>query len=408
VAHHNASPLQRSLRTLAKLYLMASLAPDVDLELIRGRAVTQENPGTNELLTSILHVLHKLDSRLDEQSKCIQALSEILSTSSTDLKEPRTLSAITNEPEGAGKQGGTVNGKAGQHVLPAHGLNRDEGPSKKRTVLIPPIIADNKPQREELNEAFQSSPFGPRYRKGDELINAVKQAKTFIKERRGLEGILVEDTDLIEILVEDTEGNVTKLDYVNDGDAYLGQKTLRESVDDNNLENNSHGTSGPNLVTLQARTVRYLQFPPPAYWQPGMRTLLRERTAEQNFTSLELDRVGRLHLGTLWAAPPDGRVEFSFQSHHLKWLGRQQGTEHISKIGDSLKSLDDMGKNIRWDPCLLIEDYGLALDSTAVPFRRTVRTIPKTKAEVNLIRYSTTIMSSSKVREYMAPWKRIV
>jgi hypothetical protein len=58
---------------------MASLAPDVDLELIRGRAVAQENPGTNELLTSILHVLHKLDSRMDEQSKWIQALSEILS-----------------------------------------------------------------------------------------------------------------------------------------------------------------------------------------------------------------------------------------------------------------------------------------------------------------------------------------
>jgi hypothetical protein len=139
-----------------------------------------------------------------------------------------------------------------------------------------------------------------------------------------------------------------------------------------------------------------------------MRTLLRERTAEQNFTSLELGRIGRLHLGTLWAAPPDGRVEFSFQSHHLKWLGGQQGTEHISKVGDSLKSLDDMGKNIRWDPCLLIEDYGLGPDSTAIPFLRTVRTIPKTQTEVRLIRHSTTTTSISKVREYMAPWKRIM
>jgi hypothetical protein len=135
---------------------------------------------------------------------------------------------------------------------------------------------------------------------------------------------------------------------------------------------------------------------------------LRERTAEQNFTPLELERIGRVHLGALWAAPPDGRVEFSFQSHHLEWLGRQQATEHISKIGDSLKSLDEMGKNIRWDPCLIIEDYGLAPDSTAIPFLRTVRTIPKTQAEVNLIRHSTTRMSLKKNREYMAPWKRIV
>jgi hypothetical protein len=78
---------------------MASLAPDVDLEL-RARAATQENPGTNDLLTSIIHVLHKLDSRLDEQSKCIQALSEILSTGSTGSKELRILSATTNEAEG--------------------------------------------------------------------------------------------------------------------------------------------------------------------------------------------------------------------------------------------------------------------------------------------------------------------
>jgi hypothetical protein len=387
---------------------MASLAPNVDLLEPRGGAVTQENPGTNELLTSILHVLHKLDSRLDEQSKCIQALSKILSTSSPGLKEPRILSASTNKPEGAGKQEEPINEKAAQYVLQSHESNKDERPSKKRTVLIPPIIADNKPQREELNEAFQSSTFGPRYRKGDELTNSVKQAKTLFKEQRGREGILVEDTNLIEILVEDTAGNVTKLDYVNDGDAYLGQKILRESVEENDLDNGSSVPSGPNLVTLQARKVRYLQFPPPTTWQPGMRTLLRERTAEQNFTSLELERVGRVHLGALWAAPPDGRVEFSFQSHHLKWLGRQQGTEHISKIGDSLSSLDDMGKNIRWDPCLLIEDYGLAPDSTAIPFLRTVRTIPKTQAEVNLIRHSTTTMSLSKNREYMAPWKRIV
>jgi hypothetical protein len=66
VVHHNASPLQRSLYTVAKLYLMASPAPEVDLLELRGSAVTQENPGTDELLTSILHVLHKLDSRLDE------------------------------------------------------------------------------------------------------------------------------------------------------------------------------------------------------------------------------------------------------------------------------------------------------------------------------------------------------
>jgi hypothetical protein len=77
---------------------MASLAPDVDLELIRGRAVTQENPGTNELLTSILHVLHKLDSRMDEQSKCIQALSEILSAGSTSSIEPRILSRARKNP----------------------------------------------------------------------------------------------------------------------------------------------------------------------------------------------------------------------------------------------------------------------------------------------------------------------
>ena len=76
----------------------------------------------------------------------------------------------------------------------------------------------------------------------------------------------MEDTDLIEILVEDTEGNVTKLDYVNDGDAYLGQKTLRESVEGNDLDNDSNVTSGPNLVTLQARKVRYLHFP---HQQPG-------------------------------------------------------------------------------------------------------------------------------------------
>jgi hypothetical protein len=140
-----------------------------------------------------------------------------------------------------------------------------------------------------------------------------------------------------------------------------------------------------------------------------MRTLLPERTAEQNFTSLELGRIGRLHLGTLWAAPPDGRVEFSFQSHHLKWLGRQQGTEHISKIGDSLKSLGDMGKNTRWDPCLLIEDYGhwhkIRLQYHS--FEQFVQ-FPKTQAEVNFIRHSTTTTSISKVREYMAPWKRIM
>jgi hypothetical protein len=281
-------------------------------------------------------------SRVNGSKRCLRSYQH-----STSSIEPRILSASTKEPESARKQEELLNQTARQQVLPSHGSDKDEGPSKKRTVLIPPIIADNKQQREELSEAFQSSPFGPRYRKGDELINAVKQAKTFINEQRGLEGILVEDTDLIEILVEDTEGNVTKLDYVNDGDAYLGQKTLRESVNDNNLENDSHGTSGPNSVTLQARTVRYLQFPPPATWQPGMRTLLRERTVEQNFTSLEPERVGRLHLGTLWAAPPDGRVEFSFQSHHLKWLGHQQGTEYISKVGDSLKSVDDIGKNLR-------------------------------------------------------------
>ena len=71
----------------------------------------------------------------------------------------------------------------------------------------------------------------------------------------------MEDTDLIEILVEDTEGNVAKLDYVNDGDAYLGR-----SVEGNDLDNDSNITPGPNLATLQARKVRYLHFP---HQQPG-------------------------------------------------------------------------------------------------------------------------------------------
>ena len=97
--HHYTSLFVWNFQSFAKLYLTASLAPNVDLEPTGKAFLHKRILVPNELLVSILHMFLKLDCRLDEQSKRIQALSEIISTSSPGVKEPRVLSAITNEFE---------------------------------------------------------------------------------------------------------------------------------------------------------------------------------------------------------------------------------------------------------------------------------------------------------------------
>jgi hypothetical protein len=374
---------------------MSSLAPDAGRE--DGRRTIPDNIGTNELLASILNVLQRLDSRMDEQSKFIQALTHSLSSGTS--KDAHITPSGLRGSTGSEDQGELLRPGIPPRIPPQPLCdNRELSSNGSNRIMIPSSIsADNKRQRDQFKEAFQSSPFGPHFAKTEKFANVANMVKSIIND----------PASPVQIFVEDTEGHVNQVDYTNDDDeSYLGSKPLNESAGSSmDVRLGRNIVPELNLAAIHVPKVPYLDFPAPSVWLPGTRTFTRNRAPVETLTKMELEKIGSIHLGTLWVAPPDCRVNFSFQSHHLKWLGHQKWTEQISQTSNSLRRLDDMEKNIRWDPCLLIEDYGLSALSTPIQYLQTVRKVTKTRAEVSLIRQPGT---SSRAGEYMAPWRRIV
>jgi hypothetical protein len=373
---------------------MSSLAPDAGRE--DGRRTIPDDIGTNELLASILNVLQRLESRMDDQSKFIQRL--------TDLSSSGTSKDAYITPSGRrGSTGSEDQGELLRPGTPPQALSDDRELSSNGSnrIMIPPsILADNKRQRDQFKETFQSSPFGPHFAKTEKYANVAKMVKS-------VKSIINGPASPVQIFVEDTEGQVNQIDYTNDDDeSYLGSNPLNESAGSSmDVRPGRSVVPELNLPAVHVPKVPYLHFPAPSVWLPGTRIFNRNGPPVEPLIEMELEKIGSVHLGTLWVAPPDCRVNFSFQSHHLKWLGHQKGTEQILQTSNSLRQLDDTEKNTRWDPCLLIEDYGLSALSTPIQFLRTVRKVTKTRAEVSLTRQPGT---SSRAGEYMAPWRRIV
>jgi hypothetical protein len=364
-----------------------------------GRKLMPDSPSTNELLAGILNVLQRLDSRMDEQSRSIQALTERLSSGARNDVHITPIDRGGSESTGSEDQAeflrpGTPP-HASQHPLP----DKPESSSKqKSSILMPPsIVADNRHQRDQFKEAFQSSPFGQDFAKTEKFAAAAKMMRS----------IITKTPSPIQIFVEDAEGHVDQVDYTNDKDeSYLRSKTITESTSSSTDDTLVGGSAPePNLTTTQVPKVFYSNFPAPSAWLPGTRARTQNHALVDPLSRVDLERTGSTHLGTLWATPPDGRVDFTFQSHHLHWLGHAKGIEQIAQTGNLLQQLDDMEKNIRWDPCILIEDYGLSTISAPIQYLQTVHKVPKIRAEVSLARHPGT---SSRSKEYMAPWRRIV